>query len=195
MAETPIEFPKGKASAPVAPLQGTGFRLPGTPAPTQGTFRSNYSSESVAPSLIEIDKLYPAEKESKSEVIAALGLLADAISLLEKARVCNRGQQLIEADRHTQRFETLLIPLFARRAIGDGFALTINSLHFALINQHGKPLTFDQLTTIWRVLKELRNSPFVSFNQALGWVEEFEGCQLKVDPPVLGSLIEDFESE
>jgi hypothetical protein len=194
MADTIIEFPKQKAPAPTTVLHGTGFGLPGTPGPSpQSTFRSSYSGASTAQLLIEIDKLYPAEKESRSQVIAALGLLADAISLLEKARISVRDKKLIDADRYTQRFETLLLPLFAQRAIGDGFGSTINSLHFALINQHGKPLTLEQLTTIWRVLKELRDAPFVPFDQSLRWVEDFEECQLKVDPPVLASLIEDFE--
>src|SRR5579864_976424 len=193
MPETPIEFPKPKASAPAAPLQGTGFRLPGTATPpVQGTFQSEYQSGSAA-RVIEIDKLYPNEPNSKSRIIAALGLLADAISLLEQARVRVRDKKLLDADRCIQRFETLLIPLFAQRKIGDGFGVTINSLHFAMINQHGEPLTLQQLTTVWRVLKELRNAPFVSFNQSLKWVEEFEQSHLKVDPPVLGSLIEDFE--
>ncbi len=195
MAETVVEFPKRKPSQSV-PLQGTGFRLPGTLVtfPQEG-LRSNYSIGAAALAPIEIDKLFPAEKDSKSRVITALGLLADAISLLEKARVSAHEEKLIDADRYTQRFQTLLIPLFAQRAIGDGFASTVNSIHFALINHHGKPLTFEQLTTIWRVLRELRNSPFVSFEKSLNWAEEFEECELKVDPPVLAGLIEEVESE
>src|SRR5262249_54459960 len=114
---------------------------------------------------------------------------------VEKARVDVRAQRFIDADRHTQRFEALLIPLFTRRAIGDGFASTINSLHFAMVNQHGNPLNFDQLTTVWRVLKELRNAPFISFDKSIDWASEIEECGLRVDPPALANLIEDFESE
>lgn len=195
MSETPIEFPKPKAPASTLPSSGTGFKLPGTPPPApQVMFHTEYQGDSSA-RVIEIDKLYPAEPDSKTQVIAALGLLADAISLLEQARISASEKKPLDADRCTQRFERLLIPLFAQRKIGDGFGLTINSLHFAMINQHGEPLTLEQLTTIWRVLKELRNAPFVVFDQALRWVDDFEQLRLRVDPPVLAGLIEDFESE
>jgi hypothetical protein len=195
MADTIIAFPKQKGPRPVEPLQGTGFKLPGTAAPSsQGSVRSDYSGSATAV-LIEIDKLYPAEENSKSELIAALGLLADAISFLEQARISAREKKLIDSDRYSQRFQALLGPLFAKRKIGDGFGSTINSLHFAMINQHGKPVTFEQLTTIWRVLRELRSAPYISFDQSLKWVEEFEECKLKVDPPVLTNLIEEFEGE
>jgi hypothetical protein len=194
MSETPLEFPKPKGLVSVPP-EGTGFRLPGTPAPLpQGMLQKRYEGDSAV-RVIEIDKLYPSEANSKTKVIAALGLLADAISFLEQARVSAREKNLIEADRYIQRFETLLVPLFDQRKIGDGFALTINSIHFAMINQHGEPLTLEQLTTIWRVLKELRNAPFVSFDQSLSWADEFEHAHLKVDPPAVANFIEDFESE
>jgi hypothetical protein len=195
MADTVIAFPKQRPVEPLAPLQGTGFKLPATAPPaSQGAVRTDYIGAAL-PMLIEIDKLYPAEENSKSEIIGALGLLADAISLLEKARISANEKRFVDSDRYTQRFQTLLPSLFARRKVGDGFGTTINSLHFAMINQHGKPLSFEQLTTVWRVLKELRNAPFISLDQSIKWVEDFEECELKVDPPVLADLIEGLESE
>ena len=59
----------------------------------------------------------------------------------------------------------------------------------------GRPLSFDQLTTVWRVIKELRNAPFVSFEQALNYVGELETCGLQVDPSIVSELIEDTEDE
>lgn len=144
---------------------------------------------------IEIDKLYPADKDSKSDVIAALPLLAEAIGLLEKARAAARNKEAIAADRYSQRFQVLLPDLFMRRKIGDGYGAIINSLHFAFVNQHGTPLTFEQLTTVWRVVKELRSAPFIPFDQALKSVGELEDCRLQVDPPVLSELIEEPEDE
>jgi hypothetical protein len=150
-------------------------------------------SAAIAP--IEIDKLYPADKNSASDLIAALGLLAEAISLLEKARSAAREKEVIAADRYSQRFQVLLPQLFIRRKIGDGYGVVINSLHFAFINQRGKPISFEQLTTVWRVVKELRNAPFIPFEQALKYVGELEDCQLQVDPPILSELIEEPEDE
>lgn len=197
MPETALDSSPHKVRILAEPTQGTGFKLSGTLVSyPQGAFVANYrSAAAAAPALIEIDKLYPADKDSRSQLIAALGLLADAISLLEKARISLAHHQIMDADRYAQKFETLLMPLFAQRKIGDGYASAINSLHFALINQHGVPLTFEQLTTVWRILKELRDAPFISFERSLKWVEEFEECHLKVDPPVLANFIEDFEGE
>lgn len=142
---------------------------------------------------IEIDKLYPAEKNSKADVIAALGLLAEAIGLLEKARAASRSKDAMESDRHSQRFQVLLPDLFRRRKIGDGYGAIINSLHLAFVNQRGKPLSFEQLTTVWRVVRELRNAPFVPFEQALRSVEELEDCHLQVYPTTISELVEEIE--
>ena len=189
MADTVLEFPRRK-NPRSASLIGTGFGLYGTSAPDPETAADPaYSSDSSHALSIEIDKLYPSEPNSKILVIAALGLLADAISYVEKARVDARAQRLIDADRHTQRFEALLIPLFAQRAIGDGFASAINSLHFAMVNQHGHPLNFDQLTTVWRVLRELRNTPFISFDKSIEWVSEIEECNRHLQSSHLVRLV------
>jgi hypothetical protein len=196
MTETTIEFPR-QSSPKRPPTSDTAFGLPGTqgPAPiTAGTARSTVRG-SMALAPIPIDKLYPAEKNSASDLIAALGLLAEAIGLLERARAAARDKEVIPADRYWQRFQVLLPDLFVRRKIGDGYGVVINSLHFACINQHGRPLSFEQLTTVWRVVKELRNSPFVSFEQGLKYVSELEECDLAVDPPVLSELIEESEDE
>jgi hypothetical protein len=41
------------------------------------------------------------------------------------------------------------------------------------------------------VLKELRNAPFIQFEQALDYVGELEQCGLQVDPPVISELVRD----
>jgi hypothetical protein len=104
-------------------------------------------------------------------------------------------RRLMEADRYTQRFEATLPALFRCREVGDGYAVVINSLHFAAINKRGEPLNLDQLTTAWRILRELRSKPFVEFDQALEYVEELEASGLHVDPPIVSELLEDLEHE
>src|ERR1700722_14145406 len=86
--------------------------------------------------VIEIDKLYPADKSNVLDVIAALPLLADAIGLLEKARTAMRTDPTT-SDQYWQRFQVLLPNLFKHRKIGDGYGVVINALHFACINLHG----------------------------------------------------------
>jgi hypothetical protein len=153
------------------------------------------SARAAVQSAIPIDVLYPATKESAPDVLIALGLLADAIALLENARTAVKAKDLVMADRYVQRFQADLPGLFKPRGIGDGYAVIINSLHFAFINQRGKLLSFDQLTTVWRVLRELRNGPFVQFEQALNYVEELETSGLQIDPEAISELLDDDEDE
>jgi hypothetical protein len=46
---------------------------------------------------------------------------------------------------------------------------------------------------VWRILRELRNKPFVEFEQALEYVEEFETCGLQVDPPIISAFLENLD--
>lgn len=186
--EIPRQSPRGRPAT-----AGTGgFGVTGTqgPAPTVTRAQTSTTRGSAVLAPIEIDKLYPADKDSASDLIAALGMLADAIDLLEKARVAAHGKEAVTADRYAQRFQMLLPDLFKRRKVGDGYGVIINSLHLALINLHGQPLSFEQITTIWRVLKELRNAPFIPFEHALKCVEDLEECHLQVDPTIVAELIE-----
>jgi len=143
--------------------------------------------------MIDIDTLYPADKEYVSDIVDALALLGEAVGLLDKARVSARNKEAITADRYWQRFQMLLPKLFRHRKIGDGYGVVINSLHFASINQHGTPLSFEQITTVWRVVKELRNAPVPHFEQGLKYVQELEDCRLQVYPATISELIEEKE--
>jgi hypothetical protein len=141
-------------------------------------------------SQVPIDALYPEAQED--DIGKALKLLAEGIDVFEKAR---NEQDIIGSDRQVIRFQAILPRLFSCRSIGDGFAVIINSLHFAFVNQRGKPLSNDQITTIWRVLKALRLRPFVAFEQAMEQVEEIEKADLQVDPPILSELLVESEDE
>jgi hypothetical protein len=187
MADTIAVFPKPAPRRPI-PTRETGVALSGTqPGPvTQVASRS-----SAAPAVIEIDKLYPATQDSSSDVITALTLLAEAIELIGEARTASQKKDIVTSDRYAQRFQATLPLLFKPRKIGDGYAVIVNSLHFAFINLRGRPLSFEQLTTVWRVLRELRNRPFVPFEQALDYVGDLEECGFQVDPPNVPELVHD----
>jgi hypothetical protein len=186
LIEIPKRAPESRSSA------GTGgYGLSGTKDAAAARTAMPIVRGSTVP--IEIDKLYPADKDNVSDVIAALPLLADAIVLLEKARTAIRTEPTT-ADRYWQRFQMLLPNLFKHRKIGDGYGVVINALHFTCINLHGAPLSFEQLTTVWRIVKELRSAPFTPFEQALKYVQELEDCHLQVYPATISDLIEE-ESE
>ena len=191
MTDTVITIPKPtKPHSDIA--RETGVALGGT---QPGRVIRTSSRLSAAAAVIEIDKLYPATEGSDAYVTTALGLLAEAIDKLQAARIAAQDKDIVTADRHVQRFQARLPELFRLRKIGDGYAVIVNSLHFALINQHGRPLTSEQITTIWRVLKELRNAPFVPFEQALDRVVELEECGLRVDPPIITELVPESDDE
>ena len=145
-------------------------------------------ANALAP-VISIDRLYDAPAGSESQMVRALELLAETIQLLDQARLEIEGDA-ITSERLVQRVQTLLDHLFSYRRIGDGFGLVVNSFHFAFINLQGKPLTSEQLNTVWRVLKELRTRPALSFDQGLQYVTELEEKGFEVDPSVLGELLE-----
>jgi hypothetical protein len=175
-------------------LRETGVALGGTePGPVYAGASGSGTAATAA--VIEIDKLYPHTKGSISDLVAALALLADAIKTLDEARAAFRNKDFVGSDRYIQHFQAGLPALFMRRKIGDGYAVIINSLHLAFINHRGKPLNSDQLTTVWRVIRELRNAPFVQFEQALLAVEELEKCGLQVDPPIVSELLGDSEDD
>jgi len=194
-SDTVIPFPSVPHQRSYRPSRDTGTgRLPGTqPGPAPVALKKT-SPQTLGRVVIEIDKLYPAVEGVQTDLINALGLLAEAITFLESARSARKNDP-VSADRYVQRFQRLLPALFKCRKIGDGYGAVINSLHFASINQRGKPLGFDQITTVWRILKELRNRPFVSFTEALNYIGEFEATHLQVDPPILSDLFTDPEDE
>jgi hypothetical protein len=101
----------------------------------------------------------------------------------------------VEGDRILLRLHFLLRDLFKYRDVGDGFAQIVNTLQFALINQRGKPLTFPQVTTIWRIVKELRTRPLMSFDEGINAVSELEESGFEVDPPILSELVSQFDDD
>lgn len=195
MTDTPIEFPKHLPRAPVS-SPDTGIRLSGTEMRVaEPSAASNRVVGSTALATIPIDKLYPASAGTEKIVVRVLGLLADAIALLGNGRNALRNNEPVSADRFTQRFKMMLPDLFSCREIGDGYGVVINSIHFAAINLHGVPLSDKQLITVWRVLRELRNKPFISLDEGIALVEELEASGLQVDPPVIHKLLFDSEDE
>ncbi len=138
--------------------------------------------------VIEIDRLWDAAPGTISQTVRALELLKQVSDFLAAAQ---RADRPMDVDRFVQRAQLALPKLFACRSVGEGFAVIVNSLHFAFANLHGAPLRPDQLNVIWRVLRELRDRPAMSLEQGIQRVEELEDRGLEVDPPELGELLDD----
>jgi hypothetical protein len=194
MATKVLDFAQYRAQNP--PRQDTAFRFKGTElAGSQAAARVTVNPEEREQlhSLIDIDVLYPTPDGARSQVVAALTSLASAIGLLEDARQALAQDNPITADDSMQHFQMLLPQLFRYRGLGDGYALLINSIHFAIANQEGRPISSEQITTIWRVLKELRVRPFLTFDKALDHVADLESSNLQVDPRPVSEILKDDE--
>ncbi len=178
---------------PSSKLQGTAFRLSATGrnVADEPRVRGLRTEGNVALAPISIDQLYHAEEGAKPELIRALSIMADGIEALGQSRRAIQESNLMLADQVLLKFQSLLPDLFGCRKIGDGFANVINSIHFAFVNRKGKPLSLGETTSVWRVMKELRNGPFLSFDGSLEFVAQLEDAGLAVFPSVLADLVPD----
>jgi hypothetical protein len=156
---------------------------------TARTIPQNQGANALA-SVINIERLWEAPSGTSSQMVRALELLKDVSDLLADAL---RAQDPMDADRMVPRVQTALPKLFACRSIGDGFAVIVNSLHFAFQNLHGIPLSQSQLNVVWRLTRELRVRPVMSLEQGIQRVEELEEHGLQVDPPDIAALLEETE--
>jgi hypothetical protein len=194
MSDTTTNIPKIRSNEIVRQSAETVTRAisrdESTFASVSGIAFETAGATALAP-VIEIDRLYEAVPGSTSRIVRALELLKQAIDLLSEAK---QSENPMDADLFVQRVQLALPNLFVYRSIGDGFGVIINSLYFALTNLHGTPVTSDQLTVMWRLLRELRARPIMSLEQGIQRVEELEKCGLEVDPPDLGDLLESHES-
>jgi hypothetical protein len=159
-----------------------------TPLPARAITFEVQGALALAP-VINIERLYEAVPGTSSQMVRALEVLKHVIELLGEAK---KSDNPIEADTLIQSANLALPKLFSYRSIGDGFGIVINSLHYAFTNLRGMPLTEEQLNVIWRVLRELRERPVLSVEQAVQCAEELEERGLEVDPPDLGDLLDEF---
>src|SRR6478735_4882083 len=111
---------------------GTAARSMGTKAEPDLRLRHNSVDVESSSLRVPIDTLYP---ETQGDGIGkALKLLAEGVDIFDKAR---SEPDVIGSDRQVLRFQAILPRLFSCRAIGDGFAVVVNSLHFAFVNLQG----------------------------------------------------------
>lgn len=194
MSDTGINAPEIFANEPIRQVEETAALAARADEPTATSIGrlsfKTLGATALAP-VIGIDRLYEAPPGATSQMLTALELLKSAIDFLSEAR---KSQSPMDSDRFVQRAQLTLPGLFACRAIGDGFGVIINSLHFAFVNLRGTPLKPDQLDVIWRIMRELRARPAMSLEQGIQRVEELENSGLEVDPPDVANLLEGYEA-
>jgi len=138
--------------------------------------------------VLSIDDLFGQLPEmSVGTLSSALRLLDEAVSHSQIA-VDVFDSDPITADDEMQRVQALLPELFCCRTIGDGFGALVNSIQYAPSNQKGLPLSGTQIAKLRGAFKKLRETPFISFEEAVDLAMAFEDSGLVIDPPALSDL-------
>ena len=133
---------------------------------------------------IEIDHLYPAREAVAPQFKAALDFLAVACELVDTAaRALTEEEPIVVADDAMQQLHARLYDAFCQRELGDGYAGVINACLCAFENARGQPFTLKQILSVSRALRGIRAAPFLTFPDALNFIEEMERAELKVDAP------------
>lgn len=130
--------------------------------------------EAVNAPQISIDVLYQGREAGSKQFVRAVELLGCASESLSEARTAFEDGDRVGYASEVSRFEQLLQPLFECRGIGDGFANVINTIHFAIANLKGEPLSYAQITTLWRIIREVAEGPFLNFKDSLEIVRALE---------------------
>jgi hypothetical protein len=113
------------------------------------------------PVRLSQNDLYPARQAFSPEHITALRLLKLAIGRCKHA-LDALADDPMTADIAIQKIQMSLPELFCCRVLGDGFGTIVNALICALQNTDGNTLDQNQIRTLERVFKELRDKPFLS---------------------------------
>jgi len=132
--------------------------------------------------------IYPGLAETNSTLQSAVGLLDQAIPLMDEASSHDADGDVIAADDAVQRLRGLLPELFCCRALGDGFGAAVNAVHYSLANRRGLPLDASQIRAVGGALRLIRKKPFLSLEEALGAIDSLEDSGLAVGPSQMGAL-------
>jgi len=144
-------------------------------------------SSAVAP-VINIDALYTEIEALPATVVESLSALGEAIKTVDFARRSAEEEDLLMADDHITRFRLMLPRLFAARDVSRGYEAVINALYFSFVNKTDAALDLKQIVVVWRILKQLREHLFLSFDAAMEYVDELEASGFSVYPTSIGHL-------
>jgi hypothetical protein len=138
----------------------------------------------------KIDDIY-FQPEFTSEVFqTAFKLLAEAEKYCRQAVELVRKNEMIGADDSIQHLQALLPELFCCRDLSKSLGSIVNAIQNALFNNKGLPLSEIKLIELQKIVVELRNKPFMRFNEAVDLIMEFEDAGFTVQPQGFEKLTE-----
>ena len=129
--------------------------------------------------------LYPIRQAFRPDHITALRLLSLGVGRCQRALESMATNDTLAADTEIQKIQVLLPELFCCRTLGDGFGTIINALISAFETLAGETPNKKQIMMFGRVLRQLREKPFMSADEADEQLELLESVGLSVYPAEL----------
>lgn len=138
---------------------------------------------------IPLEKLYPTDDQTSSNLAICFKLLEKAAGYSEEALNAFNSGNALEQDDAIMRLRPILAELFCLRSVGEGYASLTLSLFHSL-----RDLTAEfnelQLASINYALKCLHKEPFMSFDTAIEFIEDLEEAGLHIQSDEFAPLAE-----
>lgn len=135
-----------------------------------------------------LDDLYGVGGDSSRLVLAARRILHDCDGRISAAIAAHGNGNLVEADLEASRAFAVWPELFLCRSISDGFGAVVLGIYYAYQNVAGDAFSLEQLTRLASSIEFLREHPFLTFDAALGLLDELEDAGLEINPAEAGAL-------
>ena len=177
---TKVEWAKlGYVETPASATSGTLSQQPGKRS--FGALDINYTvtAKSLA-NRPRLDDLYPEFEGLSITLRSAIALLDEANVACREARHAARSGTLIASDNALLTVQALLPELFACRAIGDGFGMAVGALLTAFLNRGADVWSEEQILAVSSALTLLRETPFLTEEQAVDSVDMLQDKGIKV---------------
>jgi len=137
-----------------------------------------------------IRNIYFQDEFITPELRNGFNLLKTSQSFVVKALENIEQGNRKDSDEYIMQFKTSLPELFCCRNISESFGAVINSIHNALSNMKGQPLSKNQIAALHDIINGLLREPAMSFDKAVDYVSEFEEADFEVESVGLQGLLE-----
>jgi hypothetical protein len=137
---------------------------------------------------VDIDRLYPTDSGNSALVRRIYKTLQSSLQHIDKARESLAADDFIDSDYHVTAVQGDLPELFCAASISEGLRIFVVTLHYALTNRRGAPLTIEQISAIYLCLLRLKKMIFIRLEEALDLVDKLESVGLNTDPPEAAAL-------
>jgi hypothetical protein len=128
------------------------------------------------------------EATGKDDLSVALRLLDDAVLRISNAASYLAAGDVLMADDEMSAVSPLVSKLFCFRSIGEGFDNIVSAVMEVLTNGKGQPPQREQISEVARVLRRLRDVPFLTFESSLDMIEALRATGLQDTPSEIVGL-------